>query len=268
MCAGMIRARPTATGAAEPSGQKELLLRSGGVDPALTPSGIPRCSSLRSISSRCPATQLHGSGSLSSLNTGGRSHMKNRMSFTPSQSPQNPRSLEASRCGLTPGDQVRAEDATAELSEAWRTWETENSARFFNGLVLGPHGTPKAAAPVLEEDWICFQKHSSTLDRRAMEKIGRKVPLLQSNPTIRIVIGGIAHQPGPVAYGMRLGLRRVQSIRSCLLAHKVDPERVEIAVRGRNWFLTDRAGTSLDLNDRRGEYRLQVTDSCWTLARN
>ncbi len=185
--------------------------------------------------------------------------MKNRLMF------QGPRTR---RGQGTPGGHVRAEDATAELAEAWRSWEAANTSLFFNWFIFTPDESIKTARPVLQEDWVYFQGRSWKLDGSARAMLAHLVPLLEADPEIQIVIGGIASQPGTVADEMRLALRRVQSIRRCLFAHGVDPDRVGIAIRGRKWFLTDRSGASGNPDDRHDEYRLQVTDPHWSLVRN
>lgn len=171
--------------------------------------------------------------------------MKNRMAPTRSRPPPYPRS-----------------------PEDWRAWEAASNSEFFNWFVFRPHRTLAPAAPLLLEDWIYFQDHAWDLDERARATIGRKLPLYEVNPAMRIVIGGIANQTGTLACGMRLGLRRVLSIRRYLLEHDVDPDRVGIAIRGTGWSLTERSGESSDLHGRRSECRFQVTDSHWVLARN
>lgn len=198
--------------------------------------------------------------------------MMNRMAFTRWRSHQHSRHTEAGRPEAIPGDQIRAEEVHVRLSEAWRAWEAASHSEFFNWFVLEPHRAVAAAVaaetPALLEDWIYFRDHAWELDASARATLSRKMPLFRANRAMRIVIGGVASHPGTIAYGMRLGLRRVLSIRSYLLAHGIDPGRVGIAIRGRGWFLTESSNGSDDLDIPRSECRLQVADSHWVLARN
>lgn len=195
---------------------------------------------------------------------GGRGLLKNRMAFTPRRSVRDVR-----RFDPTSGDRIGAEDAQVGPSEAWRTLGATNSSPFFDWFVLRPRREPTDATGACLENWIYFQDQAWELDARARATLHQKVPLFQANPALRIVIGGIASQPGTLANGMKLGLRRVQSIRSYLVAHGIDPDRVGIAIRGTGWFLTEGPGGPDGLTDiPHSGWRLQVTDPHWVLARN
>ncbi len=195
--------------------------------------------------------------------------MKNRIAFIRWRSRQYPRGPEASRSEAVPGDQVGDEEIRLWLSEAWRAWEATSSSEFFNNwFVVRPHRTLAAATPAFLENWICFRDHAWELDARARATLSQRMPLFRANQAMRIVIGGIASHPGTIAYAMRLGLRRVLSIRTYLIAHGIDPDRVGIAIRGTGWSLTESSRECNDLDSPPGEYRLQVTDSHCVLARN
>ncbi len=195
--------------------------------------------------------------------------MKNRKAFTRWRSRQYPRGPKASRSEAVPGDHVRAEEIGVRLSEAWRAWAAASGSEFFNNwFVFRQDRTHTAATLVVRENWICFQDHAWELDARARATLSYGMPLFRANQAIRIVIGGIVNHPGTIAYGMRLGLRRALSIRTYLLAHGIDPDRVGIAIRGTGWSLTESSGESDDLESPHSEYRLQVTDSHWVIARN
>lgn len=189
--------------------------------------------------------------------------MKKRMLSTPRRSPQEPRIPRA-----ISDDQIRAEEAHLGLAGGWRTWEGANSSVFFNWLVCQPNRTLVAGARRVVEDWIYFEDHSWELDARARATLADKLPLFQANPAMRIVIGGIVSHQETLKFGMKLGLRRVLSIRTCLLAYGIDPDRIGIAVRGAGWFLVEDAGGAGDLDGRCTECRLQVTDRHWVLAKN
>lgn len=189
--------------------------------------------------------------------------MKKRMLSTPRRSLQEPRIPRA-----ISDDQMRAEEAHLGLAEGWRTWEGANSSVFFNWLVSQPNRTLVAGARKVVEDRIYFEDHSWELDAGARATLADKLPLFQASPAMRIVIGGIVSHQGTLKFGMKLGLWRVLSIRTCPLAYGIDPHRIGIAVRGSGWCLVEDAGGAGDLGSRCTECRLQATDRHWVLAKN
>jgi outer membrane protein OmpA-like peptidoglycan-associated protein len=156
----------------------------------------------------------------------------------------------------------------AGLCEAWRAWEAGTSSEFLNRLLFDCPGRSSATEIAVLEDWICFRDGASELDSSARALIEGRLELLRANHAIRVVIGGLVGQASTVAHGMRLGLRRITSIRSFLLTADIDPDRIGIAVRGSGWSVTE-GGGGAEASPRPGsEWRLQVTDPRWTLARN
>jgi outer membrane protein OmpA-like peptidoglycan-associated protein len=193
--------------------------------------------------------------------------MKNRMIITPSPALRDQRNSLAGTShtmSANPGDECA--DAVG-LTETWRGLEAGTSSEFLNWFLFTPHGRSSTADTAVLEDWICFKDDQSELEDRARAILGDRLKLLRANPAIRIVIGGLANRPGTIAQGMRLGLRRVQSIRTFLVAAGIDPGRIGIAVRGSGWSVVERSGGSEDPAIHCSECRLQVTDPRWTLAR-
>ncbi len=171
--------------------------------------------------------------------------MKNRMAFTRERSLQDP------------GD-----------PDAWRAWEAAKSSQFFNWFLFMQRRTSAVAPSGFVEDWIYFQDESGELDTRARATLGRRITLLRANPAMQVVICGVAAQPGVPPCGLRLGLRRVLSIRAFLRVHGVAPERIGVALRGWGWLVVEHAAESTDARSERSECRFQVTDAHWVLARN
>lgn len=185
--------------------------------------------------------------------------MKNRTSIAPWLTLPDPR---RSLVGTPPpmfGDPVGEELDTVSLGETWRGWEAGTSSEFLNWFLF-------TAETTVLEDWIWFSEDRSELDPRATAILSDRLKLFQADPAMRIVIGGLAGRPGALTHGMGLGLRRVLSIQSFLLAAGIDPSRIGVAVRGSGWSVTERPG-STDTRQS-SECRLQVTDAHWTLARN
>jgi hypothetical protein len=194
--------------------------------------------------------------------------MKNRMSTAPRPAFSDQRPPTAGTSHTMSVDPVGDSPDTVGLCETWRAWAAGTNSEFLNWFLFTRHGRSSAVgAPVLE-DWICFKDGSSELDDRTRVILGERVKLLGANPAMRIVIGGLAGKLGTIEHDMRLGLRRVLSIRMFLLAHGIDPGRIGIAVRGPGWSVAERAGGSEDPTGLGSECRLQVTDPLWTLARN
>jgi len=194
--------------------------------------------------------------------------MKNRIAFTRWQLLQDPQAPEAVRSEARPGRQVGAEEAQPALAEAWRAWEAAQSSEFLNWFLFMDRRSSAVAPSGFVEDWICFPDDSGILDARARGTLGRRIALLRANPGMQIVLGGVAGQPGALVSGLRLGLRRVRSIRAYLLAHGVQKERIRIALRGAGWLLAEHSAEPGDLTSERSECRFQVTDAHWILARN
>jgi outer membrane protein OmpA-like peptidoglycan-associated protein len=201
--------------------------------------------------------------------------MKNRMSTTPWPSVRDQRNSLAGTSYTMSANPFGESADSVGLGETWRGWEAGTSSELLNRVLSTPHGRSSTAeAAILEdwicfkEDWICFKEDRWELDDRARAILRDRSKLLRANPAIRIVIGGLAGPRGAIAHGMRLGLRRVTSIRTFLLASGIDPGRIGIAVRGSGWSVVERSGKSEDPTSQGSECRLQITDPLWTLARN
>lgn len=194
--------------------------------------------------------------------------MKKRMSITPWPALPNQWSSLAATSHTMSADRIDEAADSVGLCEGWRAWEAGTSSEFLNWFLFTPHGTSSATEGAVLEDWICFEDGSSELDDRARALLGHKMVLFRANPAMQIVIGGLAGRPGTIAHGMRIGLERVLSIRTFLLAAGIGPDRIGIAVRGPGWSVTERSGGPDDPTSQGRECRLQVTDPLWTLARN
>jgi outer membrane protein OmpA-like peptidoglycan-associated protein len=194
--------------------------------------------------------------------------MKNRIASARWRSRRKPPRAAASAEELIPEGQVRAGRIQAPHAEIWRAREAANSSEFFNWFVFGCHHGLEADTPAFVEEWIFFSAQEWKLGAGARATLLQQLPLLRENRGMRIVIGGIASHPGSIAQGMRLGLRRVLSIRTCLLAHGIDAARIGIAIRGKGWSLTECPAGPDEPDSPHGECRLQVVDAHWAPARN
>lgn len=194
--------------------------------------------------------------------------MKRRVSITTWPALRNQQNARAATSHpLSASLATEAVDAVG-LCEAWRGWEAGTRSEFLNWFLFSPHGRSSTPEPAVLEDWICFQNGSAELNERTRASLDDRMELLRGDPGLRIVIGGLASRAGTIAHDMRLGLRRVISIRTFLLAAGADPDRIGIALRGSGWSVTERSAGPQDSASGGGEWRIQVTDPLWTLARN
>jgi outer membrane protein OmpA-like peptidoglycan-associated protein len=194
--------------------------------------------------------------------------MQNRMTITPWPAQPDQRPPLAGTSLTMRATRVGAGVGATGLCETWRGWEAGTSSEFLNWFLFTPHERSSTGDPAVAEDWICFNEDRSALDGRARAILGDRLELLRANPTIRIVIGGLAGRRDSIARGMRLGLRRILAIRTFLVDAGIDPDRIGIAVRGPGWSVTERSAEPEDSTSQGSECRLQVTDPLWTLARN
>ena len=194
--------------------------------------------------------------------------MRHRMNITPSKDLRDQRDAVARISQANTALRFSKDSDVAGLCEAWRAWGAGTSSESLNRLLFAPPGRSSAAAIFVLEDWICFRDGASELDESARATIEGRLELLRADRALRVVIGGLVGQASTVAHGMRLGLRRITSIRSFLLKADIDPDRIGIAVRGSGWSVTEGAGGAEASLSPGSEWRLQVTDPRWTLATN
>lgn len=107
---------------------------------------------------------------------------------------------------------------------------------------------------------IHFDNDESDLTDSAKAILDSKVEVFRANPAMRIVIVGYASSPGTEAYNLALGGRRAAAAKAYLVAHGVDPIRIEIATRGEGQLLVEGPGPYADAENRRGQFRLQIAD--------
>lgn len=151
--------------------------------------------------------------------------------------------------------------------DTWRVREAEASSRALDHLLSRLRGALPATAASITGAVILFRESSTGLDARARASLRDRAAVLRTDPGIRIVIGGLASPLVGTAYGMGLALRRVQAIRAFLLSQGIGASRIEVGIRGTEWFLVERSGRWAEEKSS-GECRLQVADSHWAQSRN
>lgn len=128
-----------------------------------------------------------------------------------------------------------------------------------DSLAAHPEGASGGELATMREQ-IHFAHDQSDLDADAMAILRDKVTVFRANPTMRIVITGFASEPGTDAYNMALGLRRAEAARAYLVSLGIGERRIEIATRGAGRLLVEGPGEAADAANRRGEFRIQLTE--------
>lgn len=121
---------------------------------------------------------------------------------------------------------------------------------------------PASSAEALAtmEQKIFFENDRSNLTDSAQAILNDKVTIFAANPAMRIVIVGFASQPGTNTYNMALGLRRAEAAKAYLVAHGIDPIRIEIATRGEGELAVEGRTETANAANRRGQFRLLIAD--------
>ncbi len=93
-------------------------------------------------------------------------------------------------------------------------------------------------------------------EKDSLETIERIVSYLKSHPNISLFISGHCDERGPEAYNLSLGTRRADSIRSTLVKHGVDPERIHTVSYGKEKPADFGHNPEAWAQNRRGEFRI------------
>ena len=113
----------------------------------------------------------------------------------------------------------------------------------------GPNGATARAAPGLmpamrpgsEEDLvqtvgdrIFFTTDQSTLSDEARATLDKQAAWLQRYPSVSVVIAGNCDERGTEEYNLALGQRRANADREYLVAHGIDPARIQLISYGKD----------------------------------
>ncbi len=123
-----------------------------------------------------------------------------------------------------------------------------------------PMAASSAEALATMQQMIYFKHDRSDLSDSARAILSDKVPVFRANPAMRIVIVGFASQPGTTGYNLALGLRRAEAAKAYLVSQGIDPIRIEIATRGEGDLVVEGPGEAADAANRRGQFRLLISD--------
>jgi peptidoglycan-associated lipoprotein len=108
-----------------------------------------------------------------------------------------------------PVTDTSAEDARRAAEEAARAAEAE-----------------RTRLRAVIEEVVLFDYDASRIRTDAEAALQRKVPILRSNPGVRLRISGHADERGSVEYNLALGLRRANSVRDYLVNFGIDASRI------------------------------------------
>ncbi len=83
-------------------------------------------------------------------------------------------------------------------------------------------------------DRVFFATDQSTLSDDARATLDKQAGWLQRYPTVRVVIAGNCDERGTEEYNIALGQRRANADREYLVAHGIDPGRLQLISYGKN----------------------------------
>jgi peptidoglycan-associated lipoprotein len=106
------------------------------------------------------------------------------------------------------------------------------------------------------EQTVHFDYDEATIRADAQERLAAKVPLLRSNPGIRIRLEGHADERGSVEYNLALGMRRANAVRQYLMEFGIDGSRFETFSYGEDRPSVQGATESAWSQNRRAEFRI------------
>jgi len=105
----------------------------------------------------------------------------------------------------------------------------------------GAGGIAGNAAPGSEEDLvqtvgdrIFFSTDQSTLSDEARATLDKQAAWLQRYPSVNVVIAGNCDERGTEEYNLALGQRRANADREYLLAHGINPARLQLISYGKD----------------------------------
>ncbi|CAN5638021.1 hypothetical protein BH23GEM10_BH23GEM10_04530 [soil metagenome] len=110
-------------------------------------------------------------------------------------------------------------------------------------------------AAILEQV-VHFDYDESSIRADAQEQLAAKVPVLRSNPAIRIRIEGHADERGSVEYNLALGMRRANAVRDYMTGFGIDAARIAVSSMGEDMPMMQGSTASAWAMNRRAEFRV------------
>ena len=122
-----------------------------------------------------------------------------------------------------------------------------------------------ARARAILEEVVHFDYDESDLRADAQEALGRKVPILRSNPGVRLRIVGHTDERGSLEYNLALGMRRATSVRQFLADFGIDGSRFETTSMGEDSPVSGGSSESAWSQNRRAEFVITAGGTTLTL---
>ncbi|HEX6135353.1 MAG TPA: OmpA family protein [Longimicrobiales bacterium] len=122
-----------------------------------------------------------------------------------------------------------------------------------------------ARARAILEEMVHFDYDESDLRPDAQETLGRKIPILRSNPGLRLRIVGHADERGSVEYNLALGMRRANAVREYLAGFGIDAARFETTSMGEDRPIATGGNEQAWAQNRRAEFVITAGGTPLTL---
>jgi peptidoglycan-associated lipoprotein len=116
----------------------------------------------------------------------------------------------------------------------------------------------RAAARAALEATVYFGFDRYDLDAAARETLDAKLPVMQSNPALRIRVAGHTDEQGSDEYNLALGQRRAAAAKRYLTQRGISGDRIEIVSMGEEQPTCSESTESCWSRNRRDEFTVTV----------
>lgn len=151
-------------------------------------------------------------------------------------------------------DRIAAEEAARREAEERRRAEEEEARRRAEQEQLAREATARARA--ILEARVHFDYDRSDVRADAEQTLMEKVPVLQSNPDVRLRIEGHADERGSTEYNLALGERRASAVREFLTEYGISASRLDTQSFGKERPLAEGSNEDAWERNRRAEFQI------------
>jgi peptidoglycan-associated lipoprotein len=162
--------------------------------------------------------------------------------------------LGASACGRKPAAEVPAPVQTPAPAPAEDADAAERAAREAAERAAAAARSEAERAREVLTAMVFFDFDVAEIRDDAKRALDAKLPVLRSDPGIRMRIEGHADERGSTEYNLALGSRRATSVASYLQAYGIDRSRFETVSWGEERPLASGAGEGAWARNRRAEF--------------
>jgi peptidoglycan-associated lipoprotein len=125
-----------------------------------------------------------------------------------------------------------------------------------------------ARARAILEEVVHFDYDEADLRADAEAALARKVPILRSNPNVRLRVVGHTDERGSLEYNLALGMRRANAVREYLSGFGIDGSRFETTSMGEDSPVSGGTSESAWAQNRRAEFVITAGGSPLTMPGN